>query len=575
MASDPQSLFDQAKCFSCYGISSDEALELALLQTIAGGGGSGPPPVVPLNPAVVNWASRVVTNGGADPSTATKNAMSTFYNALQAAGLDTKMKALCVFVPDSLIAATTPLIVGNGIDPWTNHGFVTADLTVDGLKGDGVAKYLQTGLVPSAIFAVGNSGVTLVNTLTSQGVEQDFGCALAAAGSASLLLSISNGTNLIAYSFDEGGSFLNTVNSFWEGYLSANRVANNDFKCYKASPTVAHATLASSAVVTALAAPNIEMLMFCWNLVGVPSSFSRKRFFIAAVHDGFTAAQSISFYNAIATLQATISPVVQHALVTAWQANVSANGGSAPSAATIAGLNRYCAMLDTFGLTSKIIALNPFVPDNLIASLTPLIANAGLTLWTNTGFIAGDLTVNGLKGDGVAKFLSTGITGAAAGLSVSNGGLTMMTQTNSEGGENDMGSNNGVISFALIIDFAGSSYNDCYDQVATRIGPVANGGFMGYHSNNRTTTTAFSVYQATSSAAHAAIGSSGGTNVSVPALLTFPIFVFCWNNSGAAASFSVKRVALASVHQGLTAAQSSTFFDCSQQLRVVFGGGMI
>ena len=573
MALDAQSLFDQSRCFTCLGISEAEALELALLQNIVGGAPI-PPPAPPLNPAVVDWAARVVANGGAAPSTSTKTAMSTFYDALQAASLDTQMKGLCVFVPDSLTAATTPLIVGTGLGLWTNTGFVAADLTVDGLKGDGATKFLNSGVNPSTALTGNSGGITLVNTTTSNLAENDAGCATGVAASPSYLMAISNAGNGIFDYNDQTVSRITVANSIWEGYTSVNRIASADLKVYKASPTVAHTTLANSAVANASAPPPLSAYVFAWNVSGAAASFSRKRLFLAAFHNGLTITQSAAFYAAIAPLQASISPVVQHSLVTAWQARVTSNGGAAPSVTTTNALNRFCASLDTFGLTSSIIALNPFVPDNLIAACTPLIQNAGNALWTNNNFVLADLTVNGLIGNGSTKYLNTGVLGTAAGLSVSNGGMTMVTQTASAGGENDMGCNNAnAPSFALIIDFSGNSYNDIYDQSTTRIGPVANTGFKGYHSNNRITTTDFKVYQATSSAAHAAFGSNAGTNALLPSnLAAFAVFTHCWNNSGTPGSFSTKRVSFAAVHQGLTAAQSSNFFDCIQQLRLAMGG---
>lgn len=42
MAIDPQTLFDEAKCFSCFGsLTAEQMLELALLARIAGSGGGG------------------------------------------------------------------------------------------------------------------------------------------------------------------------------------------------------------------------------------------------------------------------------------------------------------------------------------------------------------------------------------------------------------------------------------------------------------------------------------------------------------------------------------------------------
>lgn len=41
MPSDPQTLLENAKCFICLGVSQAEALQLALLDEISGGGGGG------------------------------------------------------------------------------------------------------------------------------------------------------------------------------------------------------------------------------------------------------------------------------------------------------------------------------------------------------------------------------------------------------------------------------------------------------------------------------------------------------------------------------------------------------
>lgn len=43
MATNPQTLFNEANCYLCFEITEDEALELALLARIAGG--SPAPPV--------------------------------------------------------------------------------------------------------------------------------------------------------------------------------------------------------------------------------------------------------------------------------------------------------------------------------------------------------------------------------------------------------------------------------------------------------------------------------------------------------------------------------------------------
>lgn len=534
----------------------------------------------PQAPAVQSWTNRVVANGGAAPSTYTQQQILEFLGVLQAAGIYPLIKAMCICVPDSLIAAITPIINLIGNDPWTNTNFVAGDLDPmgGGLKGNGTNKVLNSGVNPSTAFSTSNSGATIFTTSTSNLAQNELGCATAAAGVPSFLLAVSNGSNAFADAFDQSTTRLNTANGFWYGYLSANRTSTTAFNLYKANPATAHATLATSGATNVSTGPNLSTFVHAWNLNGTAASYSSKRVFAVAFHDGLTSAQSAAFYNALNNLQIALTPSISsNPLVTAWANQVVTNGGAAPSGATTLALTKFANTLDGLSLTAKMIALNCFVADSLIACQTPLIHNAGNVLWTNNNFVLADLTVNGLKGNGSTKFLDTGVLGSATGLSVSNGGMTIYTQTASAGGENDMGCNNSnAPSFALIVDFSGNSYNDAYDQSTTRIGPVANGGFKGYHSNNRITTTDFKVYQASGSVAHNTFGTNAGTNASLPTnLSTFSVYVFCWNATGTANSFSTKRVAFAAIHQGLTSAESASFYEAIQQLRIDLGGGYV
>ncbi len=53
MATDPQTLLDEGKCFSCQGVSEAEAIELALLARWASGSPE-PPPFSPQAPTVTS-----------------------------------------------------------------------------------------------------------------------------------------------------------------------------------------------------------------------------------------------------------------------------------------------------------------------------------------------------------------------------------------------------------------------------------------------------------------------------------------------------------------------------------------
>ncbi len=128
-------------------------------------GSSGPPmqfaPFMMKYDVTSDWARRVVANGGAMPSQNTIIAMEVLRNSLEAQSLTNKIYTLCIFVPDSVIAASTPLVKIKGADPWTNSGFVASDLNIQGLKGDGV-KFLDTAIIPLAI-ATNNNNIATTN----------------------------------------------------------------------------------------------------------------------------------------------------------------------------------------------------------------------------------------------------------------------------------------------------------------------------------------------------------------------------------------------------------------------------
>jgi hypothetical protein len=77
VAINPQTLFDEAKCYLCFEISEDEALELALLARIASGAGPAPTwpfgndgallidgETVNVGPSVKDYSSVTIKNGG-------------------------------------------------------------------------------------------------------------------------------------------------------------------------------------------------------------------------------------------------------------------------------------------------------------------------------------------------------------------------------------------------------------------------------------------------------------------------------------------------------------------------------
>jgi len=109
-----------------------------------------------LHPEAASWASRVVTNGGSVTGT-TLSAVDKFCKSIASAGIRDRFYRLNLFCGTGLNAALVPLFTGPSLSGAqygnttdTNVGpFVTADYVENnGLDGDGVLKFLNTGLSP-------------------------------------------------------------------------------------------------------------------------------------------------------------------------------------------------------------------------------------------------------------------------------------------------------------------------------------------------------------------------------------------------------------------------------------------
>lgn len=267
-------------------------------------------------------------------------------------------------------------------------------------------------------------------------------------------------------------------------------------------------------------------------------------------------------------------------VVTAWASQVVTNGGAAPSAATKSALCTFVTGCQADGIWSKMISVCCFVPDNLIAAITPLIANAGNNPWTNHSFVSGDLTVNGLISDGSTKYLDTGVTPSANPFGAFDSGMTVYLATGSNETKGEMGcfvtsphtdgwslENNG-----------GNAYFDAPYGVsgASRLGPIANSNWTGYFSGSRTSSTFAALYKANSGVAHTQIGSTSVTAVDQRSVVNFPICVFATPTAGSATGGIIsRRLSFAAIHNGLSSTDSNNFYNRIQALRMGLGGGYV
>lgn len=122
------------------------------------------------NADAADWIKRVEANSGS-VSTATANAVTTFCNSVDAAGIRSKFYRLNLFCGTGLNACLVPLYRGPSLS-GTQHGNVTdtnngpfvSDDYVEtgasgGLTGNGLSKYLDTGINQSFNGNVGHASV--------------------------------------------------------------------------------------------------------------------------------------------------------------------------------------------------------------------------------------------------------------------------------------------------------------------------------------------------------------------------------------------------------------------------------
>ena len=267
--------------------------------------------------------------------------------------------------------------------------------------------------------------------------------------------------------------------------------------------------------------------------------------------------------------------------MTNWAYRVSAALGAAPSAGTKAALAAFLGALDTAGIASSMLSVNAFVPDNLIASATPLITILGqnsqrASSWVIGGsFTAGDLSVNGLKGNGVNKWLESHFRPDRSFKSLGSCGLTIYAYENAAIVGYDAGvfgsTTGGVYWYGLALNYSGNvTFND-FSAATT----VATPGLAGFYSGNRITTTDSRVFFANSANAFSQVGATNaGTAIAIPDVNTLPIF--CVRASSTALfQFTNHRMSFIAMHQGLTAAQDQALYNAVQALRVALGGGYV
>lgn len=285
-----------------------------------------------------------------------------------------------------------------------------------------------------------------------------------------------------------------------------------------------------------------------------------------------------------------------NAQTTQWLADIATNGGAVPSANTINAANYFGNRCDVDGLTPLIVVANFMAPDSLTACLTPYIHfgvnDAPHTWWINQGpFVIGDLSVNGLKGDGVGKALHMADIHTSPKISKNNLSLIIYSFDAATGAE--AGSNGTMIGNAETSGSAGATITgqmrfgfDKTVPYGNYCNLVSDGGKLqvgntplwltGYLCASKTASNVRNIYQAKSTLAHASVASNAVVDTVGTDIPDLETYVFAGHEGTFGASnFSSQRLSFVCIAAGLSAAQSLAMFNAIQGTRVLLGGGFL
>jgi len=259
-----------------------------------------------------NWIDRVYDNGGT-VSQATANAVSSFCDSIESAGIRDRFYRLNLFAGDNLNAALVPLYTGptyggstygNAVDE--NNNFVSGDYNETGanggLIGNGSTKYLNTAITPNALptLATGHISAYAVGTTATN----DFLLGLRSSGNVDFYEITKRGDDRhhAAWGSSNVAYPINPIsNNDGPGFFLASRTASNLLTFYRDAINIATQT----ANVTP-GGSDRSFVVFASTGSSVTGHYL-GRLSAYSIGDGMTAQQGTDFYNAIQTFQTSLN----------------------------------------------------------------------------------------------------------------------------------------------------------------------------------------------------------------------------------------------------------------------------
>lgn len=278
------------------------------------------------------------------------------------------------------------------------------------------------------------------------------------------------------------------------------------------------------------------------------------------------------YINSTPTLNnVRIVPAESTSTVTTWVNRITTAGGAIPSEGTLNTMDIFVRGLESAGILSKMKSVNCFVPDSIVACVTPLIATYGRNSWANFGFITSDLNTSGLKGDGSSHLLTGVIPSTAFSSDTSAGATVVVSQGVASDATYDLAVLYNERAFEFYVEYMNTVYFSCWAQTANgRTAYSLASGTPGFFSGNRTANNDVKSYYGTGSSVYAS-GSSSTTDGSRP---TIEVAMYgVQSSTGVKGPFSNKRFSFCAFHDGLNSSEVTSLFNLVKSMRTSLGGG--
>ena len=272
--------------------------------------------------------------------------------------------------------------------------------------------------------------------------------------------------------------------------------------------------------------------------------------------------------------------ICDHPIVLDWLERLANDFQPRPSDATIQAVCDFCDALDIYGITDKMLVVNPIIPDSFLAMRYPLIYQVGngASPFINHNFLAADLNPNGLLGDGTKWFQTGFVPSNQWGIVTDSSGISIYETDASIQAVNPEAEcavetvANGSFFASVYEPTLAVGIYYCWNNPSQTVGALVD--TPAFYCLSRTSNTSLRLYQANSGIPFNQLGLNAANQTGLP-IPNLEVYFMGNNAAGVSGYMTYKRVSFMAIHEGLTAAESEDLYWATLFLRMDLGGGWI